>query len=90
MAAMAGAGQGRRSVIRRIDAGRCRWRVVVESWPEQDAWRGRLLFRPDTAEPAPADRETAPLLEAGSHEELLGLVLELPDDRLRRLLNSLG
>lgn len=90
MAAFAEAQQSRRSVIRRISAGRCRWRVVVESWPEQDAWRGRLLFRPDTAEPAPADRETAALLEADSHEELLGLVLELPEERLQRLLNSLG
>jgi hypothetical protein len=89
MGAASGMRQTRRSAIRRIGEGRSRWRVVVETWRESDGYRGRLLFCPDSVEPA-EDRESAAMLRGQSHEDVLHLAHELPEDRLRRLLNSLA
>jgi hypothetical protein len=80
----------RRSAIRRISEGRSRWRVVVESWPEQDDFRGRFLFCPDSADRVEAERESAAMLRGCSHEDVLNLAHDLPEDGLRRLLHSLG
>jgi hypothetical protein len=79
----------RRSAIRRITEGRSRWRVVVETWEEHDVYCGRLLFCPDSVEPN-TERETAALLRGRSHEDVLNLAHDLPEDRLRRVLLSLG
>jgi hypothetical protein len=81
--------QTRRSAIRRLSEGRRRWRVVVESWPEQGDVCGRLLFCPDSAGLAAAELESAAILRGRSHEDVLGLAHELPEGRLRRLLHSL-
>jgi hypothetical protein len=90
MSGAIGSGQRRTSAIRRITEGRGRWRVLVESWQERDAYRGRLLFRADSPEVTSLERESATLLSGGSHEDVLSLAHDLPEDRLRRVLNSLG
>jgi hypothetical protein len=79
----------RRSAIRRIGEGRSRWRVVVETWEEQDVYCGRLLFCPESIDPA-CERESAALLRGRSHEDVLSLAHDLPEERLRRVLLSLG
>lgn len=83
------------SPVRRITEDGLHWRVMVETWHESDAFHGRLLFRrddadrPDTERPDGA-RETAPLLHGTSREDVLGLAHDYPEERLRRLLYSLG
>lgn len=82
--------QTRRAALGRIGEGRSRWRVVVETWPEADDFRGRLLFCPDGAEPLTVERESATLLRGRSHEEVLSRAHELPEQQLKRLLLALG
>jgi hypothetical protein len=83
--------EGRRTAaIRRIGAGRSRWTVLVESWPERDAYHGRLLFRSDTPAVRPSERESAALLSGCSHEDVLSRAHELPEAQLQRVLNSFG
>ena len=78
--------------IRRITEGGLRWRVLVETWQERDTYRGRLLFRQDAAEGerADADRETAPLLHGSTRTDVLALAHDVPEERLRQVLYSLG
>jgi hypothetical protein len=80
----------RTSTIRRISEGRSRWRVPVETWPECDEYRGRLLFRDDSPAVPPQERESSVTLHGRSHEDVLSIAHDLPDDRLRRVLNSLA
>ncbi|HSJ25488.1 MAG TPA: hypothetical protein VK929_12500 [Longimicrobiales bacterium] len=89
MGPVTGGLQTRRAAIGRIGEGRRRWRVMVETWQETEDYCGRLLFCPDGAEPAP-ERESAALLRGRSHEDILNRAHELPEERLRRLLLSLG
>lgn len=78
--------------IRRITEGGLRWRVMVETWHERDAYHGRLLFRQDPAEGerTDMDRETAPLLHGSSRIDVLALAHDVPEERLRQVLYSLG
>lgn len=83
------------SPIRRLTEGGLRWRVMVETWHESDAFHGRLLFRRDDADRSDtdrqdADRETSALLHGPSREDVLALAHDYPEERLRRLLYSLG
>jgi hypothetical protein len=84
------ADRARRSAICRISEGRSRWRVLVETWPDRDAYRGRLLFCADAPDAAVGAREGPALLLGRSHEDVLSLAHDLPEERLRRVLNSLG
>jgi hypothetical protein len=90
MGAAASSDRTRRAAIRQIGEGRSRWRVVVETWREQDDYRGRLLFCPDSAGRRTMERTSAALLRGRSHEDVLNLAHELPEERLKRLLLSLG
>lgn len=78
--------------IRRITEGGLRWRVMVETWQESDAFHGRLLFRQETAEGerTDTDRESALLLHGRSRTEVLALAHDVPEERLRQVLYSLG
>lgn len=78
--------------IRRITEGGMRWRVMVETWQESDAYHGRLLFRQEAAEGerTDTDRETAPLLRGSSRNDVLALAHDVPEERLRQVLYSLG
>lgn len=78
--------------IRRITEGALRWRVMVETWQESDVYRGRLLFRQETAEGerTDADRESAPLLHGSTRTDVLALAHDVPEERLRQVLYSLG
>jgi hypothetical protein len=78
------------SPIRRITEGRRRWRVLVETWRESDTFQGRLLFHADDAASLVTTRESAVLLCGGSREDVVSLAHDLPEDRLRRVLYSLG
>lgn len=84
------------SSIRRITEHGARWRVMVETWrEEEDAYRGRLLFRremPDRmeGERMDEDRESAPLLHGRSRTDVLALAHDVTEERLRRMLQSLG
>jgi hypothetical protein len=80
----------RESAVRRLTEGRTRWRVLVESWRESDAFRGRLLFQPDDPADERARLESAALLEGRSHEEVVGHAHDLGEDRLKQVLHSLG
>lgn len=78
------------SGICRISDDRSQWRVVVETWPERDGYHGRFVFVPDRT-PVPADpREGPDALRGRTREDVLGEACTLPEDRLRRLLRSLG
>lgn len=78
--------------IRRITEGGLRWRVMVETWQESDAYHGRLLFRQEAAEAdgTDADRESAPLLHGSSRTDVLALAHDVSEERLRQVLHSLG
>lgn len=78
------------SPIRRITEDGFRWRVMVETWQESEAFHGRLLFRSDESDRTDRDRETAVLLHGSSREDVLALAHDFPEDRLRRFLYSLG
>jgi hypothetical protein len=81
--------------IRRLTDGSWRWRVMVETWHESDAFHGRLLFRRDGSDRLDPDRpqrslESAALLHGRSREDVLGLAHDVPEEQLRRVLHSLG
>ena len=81
--------------IRRLVDGSRRWRVLVETWRDSDAFHGRLLFRRDESDRLAPERpqpslETAPLLHGRSREDVLGLAHDVTEERLRRVLHSLG
>ena len=78
------------SPVRRITEGGLHWRVMVETWHDSDAYHGRLLFRRDEADGAEVDRETAALLHGPSREDVVALAHDYPEERLRRLLYSMG
>lgn len=78
------------STIRRITEGRRRWRVLVEMWQESDTYSGRLVFRDDDVARWDPDRQSATLLHGRSVEDVVSLAHDLPEDRLRRVLHSLG
>lgn len=83
------------SSIRRLTEGGLRWRVLVETWQDTDAYHGRLLFRREAAdrvdgERPETDRESAPLLHGRSRTDVLALAHDVPETRLRQLLYSLG
>jgi hypothetical protein len=86
VSAMAGS---RTAAIRRVTGSRSRWRVLVETWEDGDAVRGRLVFRTD-APGVEEERESAALLYGRSHEDVLALAHDLPEERLRQVLNSLS
>jgi hypothetical protein len=83
------------SSIRRITEGGLRWRVLVETWQDSNAYHGRLLFRRETPDRAEGerpdtDRESAPLLHGRSRTDVLALAHDVPEARLRQVLYSLG
>jgi hypothetical protein len=80
----------RTATIGRISEGRRRWRVLVRSWQERDSVRGCLLFEADDAPAAGACRASPVILHGPSHEAVLLMAHDLPEDKLRRVLHSLG
>jgi hypothetical protein len=76
--------------LRRLTEGRERWRVLVETWYESDEVRGRLLFHPEAARPPQVARESSAMLHGRSREDVVAAAHELTEDRLRRVLHSLG
>lgn len=78
------------SGIRRIFEDRTQWRVVVETWPEFDGYRGRLVFRPDQASLRADTRAGPDALRGRTREDVLAEAYNLPEDRLKQLLRSLG
>lgn len=79
----------RTSAIGRIHAGDTRWRVLVETWPQDGAYHGRLRFEADNIAWA-GPRESAAVLRGDTREDVLLRVHDLPVDRLRRVLHSLA
>jgi hypothetical protein len=90
MGAALSADDRRESAVRRLTEGRTRWRVLVESWRESDAFRGRLLFQPDGQAGEQTRLESATLLEGHSHEDVVSRAHDLPEGRLKQVLHSLG
>jgi hypothetical protein len=78
--------------IRRITGSGMRWRVMVETWQESDAYHGRLLFHSEAPERERLDgaRESAPLLRGCSRTDVLALAHDVSEERLRQVLHSLG
>ena len=78
--------------LRRITEGGRRWRVLVETWHDTDVYHGRLLFRDDAldGEGFDSERGSAALLRGASRMDVLALAHEVPEERLRQVLNSLG
>lgn len=78
--------------IRRITEGGRRWRVMVETWQDSEAYLGRLLFREDALDNDRPDseRESAALLRGPSRTDVLALAHDVPEERLRQVLHSLG
>ncbi|CAN5695383.1 hypothetical protein BH23GEM9_BH23GEM9_21460 [soil metagenome] len=79
----------RTSAICRITEDRSRWRVLVETWDDQDICRGRLLFQPDLPAPLDAERHSAAVLEGSTHEDVLARAHDLTESELKRVLHSL-
>jgi hypothetical protein len=78
------------SGIRRIEQDRTHWRVSVETWPERDGYHGRFVFSPNGSH-VPADmREGPDALRGSTREEVIAQAYELPEDRLKQVLRSLG
>lgn len=85
------AGRDRQSSpMRRLTEHHTRWRVVVQTWPEQNGFHGRFVFEPDGFHPEGETREGPPLLSGTSREEVLRSAYDVPESRLRALLHSLG
>ena len=76
------------STLGRLAAQASRWRVVVEAWPVEDRYRGRLVFQADDRR-AGRVRESADFLSGRSVEEVVNAAYELPEQRIRVLLHSL-
>ena len=76
------------SPMGRISGGQTRWRVLVETWQEDGHYHGRFRFEADDRGEHP--RESSPLLHGSSREDVLLRAYDLPEDRLRRVLHSLG
>jgi hypothetical protein len=78
------------SGIRRIFEERTHWRVMVETWAERDGYHGRFVFAPDRS-PVPADMRAGPdALRGNTREEVIAEAYNLPEDRLKQVLRSLG
>ncbi len=78
------------STIRRITDDRAKWRVLVEAWPDDPGYRGRLVFEPDGVAAPLGLREGPPALQGRTREDLLTQAYEMPEQRLRAMLHSLG
>ena len=76
--------------IRRISDERAKWRVLVEAWPDEPGYRGRLVFAPDGADAPLGPREGPPALRGRTREDVLTQAYEMPEQRLRVMLHSLG
>jgi hypothetical protein len=77
-----------RSAIRRFTEGRERWRVMVETWPEHDSYRGRLVFLRDDSPAWHVLRETAALLTGSTREAVLASAYDMPEGHLRRVFHA--
>lgn len=78
------------SPIRLLHADGAPWRVDVEAWPGAGGWQGRFVFEPSRPV-AHGDRREGPVrLRGATREELLAGAHEVPENRLRSLLWSLG
>lgn len=78
------------SPLRRISEASKHWRVMVQTWVERDGYHGRFVFSPDRM-PVPAEiREGPDALRGHTREEVIAAAYNLPEDRLKQLLRSLG
>lgn len=73
-----------------ISAQGVRWRVRVESWQRRGGWSGRLVFEPDSPSSSLAPRLGPPTLHGQSQTEVLDVVHQFPERRLREILHSFG
>jgi hypothetical protein len=80
----------RTAAIRRITQERKRWRVLVQTWREPDAFRGRLLFEPEGVQAGAAGRQSPVVLTGQTLEDVVAHAYDLTEERLGRLLRSLG
>ena len=81
---------GGTATIRRMAAAGTRWRVRVETLPGNDGCTGRFLFEPD-APAARQDLRSGPLtLRGDSQEAVVAAAHDVPEEKLRQLLNSLA
>jgi hypothetical protein len=78
------------ATVCRISALGTRWRVRVESWQGRGGWSGRLIFEPDPPSAPYAPRLGPPTLHGRSQTEVLDVVHQLPERRLREILHSFG
>ncbi len=78
------------SSICRFSDERRSWRVAVETWPDQDGYRGRLVFTQDRVRAEPDCRVGPDALHGRTREDVLGEALALPEQRLRQLWRSLA
>ena len=75
------------SGIRRISEERTQWRVMVETWPDEDGYHGRFVFSPDGG--LGDTREGPAALRGSTREEVIAEAYDLPEDRLKQVLRSL-
>ena len=78
------------SPIRRLVDDRARWRVLVQTWHDQDRYYGRFVFEPDGDRPSRDRREGPAALSGISREDVLRSAHDVPEERLRALLHSLS
>lgn len=78
------------STIGRIQDNRTKWRVLVQAWPEQGGYAGRLVFQADGSAAPLGVREGPPALRGPTREAVVSQAYELPEAHLRATLLSLG
>jgi hypothetical protein len=76
--------------IRRIFQDRTHWRVSVATWAERDGYHGRFVFSPERSRGVADPREGPDALRGPTREDVIAEAYNLPEDRLQRLLRSLG
>jgi hypothetical protein len=77
------------SSIRGFTEDRRRWRVLVQTWPDDQGYRGRFVFLTDQPHRVHDQRTGPDALRANSREELIADAYLLPEQRLRQVFRSL-
>ena len=78
------------STIGRLHDDRSKWRVIVEAWPDQAGYVGRLIFETDGGAAPVATREGPPAFRGPTREAVVSQAYDLSETHLRALLHALG
>ena len=78
------------STIGRIHDDRTKWRVMVQAWPDEAGYAGRLVFAADGGATSLGTREGPAALRGATREAVVSQAYDLSETHLRAMLYSLG